>query len=72
MREEGLSCRIRRKRYDSYRGETGKVAANVLDRDFKAEAPMKRLATDVTEFKVAGAKVYLSPVLDLHNNEVVA
>ncbi|WP_286142570.1 IS3 family transposase, partial [Adlercreutzia caecimuris] len=40
MREEGLRCRIRRKRYDSYRGERGRVAGNILDRDFGAEAPM--------------------------------
>lgn len=72
MREEGLRCRIRRKRYDSYRGEEGKVAKNVLDRDFTAEGPMKKLVTDVTEFKVAGGKAYLSPVMDLYNNEIVA
>lgn len=72
MREEGLFCRIRRKRYDSYRGTQGKVAENVLGRDFEASRPLLKLATDVTEFKVAGAKAYLSPVLDLHNNEVVS
>lgn len=72
MREEGLSCRIRRKRYSSYRGEQGKVAKNILARDFSAEAPMRKLVTDVTEFKVAGAKAYLSPVMDLYNNEIVA
>lgn len=72
MREEGLSCRIRRKRYNSYRGEQGKVAKNVLNRDFSAKAPMEKLVTDVTEFKVAGGKAYLSPVMDLYNNEIVA
>ncbi|WP_290072269.1 IS3 family transposase, partial [Adlercreutzia caecimuris] len=72
MREEGLRCRIRRKRYDSYRGERGRVAGNILDRDFGAEAPMAKLVTDVTEFKVAGGKAYLSPVMDLYNNEIVA
>ena len=72
MREEGLRCRIRRKRYDSYRGERGRVAGNILDRDFGAEAPMTKLVTDVTELKVAGAKAYLSPVMDLYNNEIVA
>ncbi|HIT51626.1 MAG TPA: IS3 family transposase [Candidatus Aveggerthella excrementigallinarum] len=72
MREEGLRCRILRKRYDSYRGERGKAAENVLDRSFAAEAPMTKLATDVTEFKVAEAKAYLSPVMDLYNNEIVA
>ena len=72
MREEGLLCRIRRKKYNSYRGEEGKVAKNVLDQGFAAEAPMKKLVTDVTEFKVAGAKAYLSPVMDLYNSEIVA
>lgn len=72
MREEGLRCRIRRKHYGSYRGEQGKVAENVLNRDFAAEGPMEKLATDVTEFRVAGAKAYLSPVMDLYNNEIVA
>lgn len=72
MREEGLSCRIRRKRYSSYRGEQGEVAKNVLNRDFSADGPMEKLVTDVTEFKVAGAKAYLSPVMDLYNNEIVA
>lgn len=72
MREEGLRCQIRRRRYDSYRGEQGKAARNILDRDFAAEAPMTKLATDVTEFKVAGGKAYLSPVMDLYNNEIVA
>lgn len=72
MREEGLRCRIRAKRYDSYRGEVGKAAPNILGRDFHASAPMEKLATDVTEFKVAEGKAYLSPVMDLFNNEIVA
>ena len=72
MREEGCRCRIRRRRYSSYRGEVGKVAGNVLNREFAADAPMTKLATDVTEFKVAGSKAYLSPVMDLYNNEIVA
>ena len=72
MREEGPSCRIRRKRYNSYRGEQGKVAKNILDRDFAASGPMEKLVTDITEFKVAGAKTYLSPVMNLHNNKIVA
>ena len=72
MREEGLFCRIRAKKYNSHRGEVGKVAANLLNRKFEADRPMKKLVTDVTEFKVAGAKAYLSPVMDLYNNEIVA
>lgn len=72
MHEEGCRCQIRRKRYRSYRGEVGKVAGNVLARRFHADEPMTKLVTDVTEFRVAGGKAYLSPVMDLHNNEIVA
>ena len=72
MREEGCVCRIRRRRYSSYKGEVGKAAKNVLNREFSADAPMTKLATDVTEFSVAGAKAHLSPVMDLFNNEIVA
>lgn len=72
MREEGLRCRIRRKKYSSYEGEQGKIACNVLDRDFSADAPMRKLATDVTEFSQPWGKAYLSPVMDMYNNEIVA
>ena len=72
MREEGLFCKIRRKRYNSYKGEQGKAARNVLDRDFSADAPMRKLVTDVTEFSQPWGRAYLSPVMDLFNNEIVA
>ena len=73
MREEGLLCRTRRRRkYQSYMGQVGKSSPNLLARDFKAEGPMTKLVTDVTEFKVGGTKLYLSPVVDLYNDEVVA
>ncbi|MGN0046892.1 MAG: IS3 family transposase, partial [Eggerthellaceae bacterium] len=72
MREEGCACRIRRRRYSSCRGEVGEAAGNVLNREFESDAPMTKLVTDVTEFRVAGKRAYLSPVMDLHNNEIVA
>ena len=72
MREEGLRCRIRRRRYSSYRGDQGKAARNVLDRDFSSDAPMRKLVTDITEFHQPWGKAYLSPVMDLYNNEIVA
>lgn len=73
MREEGLLCRTRRRRkYRSYMGQVGKSSPNLLARDFEAEDPMTKLVTDVTEFKVGGTKLYLSPVVDLYNDEVVA
>lgn len=73
MREENLCCRIRRsKRYDSYKGDVGKVADNILNRAFWTPTPKTKLATDITEFKVGKGKAYLSPVMDLHNNEIVS
>ena len=51
-------------KYRSYKGEVGKVAENLLHREFYADKPFKKLTTDVTEFKIGNEKVYLSPVLD--------
>ena len=50
MKELGLVCRVRMKKYRSYKGEIGKIAPNLLNRDFKAEKPNQKWATDVTDF----------------------
>jgi putative transposase len=62
----------RAKRYKSYKGELGVVAPNILQRDFSASAPNEKWVTDVTEFKVGDDKLYLSPIKDLFNGEIVA
>jgi putative transposase len=72
MREEHLSCVLRPKKYRSYRGEIGRVAPNRLNRRFKAVKPNTKWATDITQFEVKGQKLYLSPILDLYNNEIVS
>jgi putative transposase len=72
MREQALASNLRRKKYQSYQGAYGKMAPNLLQRDFQAQAPNQKWVTDVTEFKVKGEKLYLSPVLDLYNREIVA
>lgn len=72
MKLEGLTCQLRKKRYRSYKGLVGKIAPNLLNRDFKAKKPNQKWATDVTEFKVLGKRFYLSPILDLFNGEVVS
>ena len=59
-------------KYHSYKGEIGKVTDNLLKRDFYAEKPFEKLTTDVTQFKVCDEKVYLSPVMDLFNREIVS
>ena len=39
MKELGLVCRVRMKKYRSYRGETGRIAPNLLERNFAASRP---------------------------------
>lgn len=73
MRVLGLKCKTRsRKRYSSYQGDVGKVAPNILKRDFVAGSPNEKWVTDVTEFKVGAEKLYLSPVLDLFDRAIIA
>lgn len=72
MGQLGLKSWVRPKRYRSYRGEAGRIAPNRLQRDFRTDRPYRKWVTDVTEFNIRGEKVYLSPVLDLYNQEIVA
>ena len=72
MREMGIFCRVRMKKYNSFRGEAGSIAPNLLERDFKADKPNQKWVTDVTEFALFGTKLYLSPIIDLFNGEVVS
>lgn len=72
MKEMGLAARIRRKRkYSSYKGEVGKKADNLIKRQFEASKPYEKCYTDVTEFTLAEGKLYLSPVLDGFNSEII-
>ena len=75
MKVLGLVARIRRKRkYSSYQGEIGKKAENLIQRQFEAVKPMEKCYTDVTEFAIPASahKLYLSPVLDGFNSEIIA
>ena len=75
MRVLALTARIRRKRkYSSYQGEIGKKADNLIQRKFEAAKPMEKCYTDVTEFAIPASsqKLYLSPVLDGFNSEIIA
>lgn len=72
MKELGLKCMVRMKKYCSYRGEVGKTAPNLLSRDFHAEKPNQKWTTDITEFSLFGRKLYLSPILDMYNGEIIS
>ena len=72
MKILGLKCMVRIKRYRSYKGETGKIAKNIINRDFTATAPNQKWTTDITEFHLFGTKLYLSPILDMYNGEIIS
>lgn len=72
MNEMGLKSLVRIKKYRSYRGNIGKTAPNILERDFEARKPNEKWVTDITEIHLYGEKLYFSPVLDLYNGEVIA
>ncbi|MDP2185772.1 MAG: IS3 family transposase [Xanthomonadales bacterium] len=72
MREEQRLCQVRRRKYRSYRGEQGRIAPNILARDFTTNQASCKWVTDITEFTINGNKLYLSPVIDLFNREVIS
>ena len=77
MREESLLCskfKTRSRKYSSYKGQIGKVANNLVKRRFKASKPNELWLTDITEFRIKGQekKLYLSPILDIFNSEVIS
>lgn len=73
MRDQQLRCVARRRRrYSSYQGEVGRIAPNLLARDFTATTPNRKWVTDVTEFRVGDRKVFLSPVMDLFDRQIIA
>ena len=72
MGQMGLKAKRKKQRYNSYKGELGKIAPNVINRDFHTDAPNQKWATDVTQVKIKDRKAYLSPVLDMFNGEIVS
>jgi Transposase and inactivated derivatives len=72
MKEMGLKAVIRVVRYHSYKGEVGKIAPDILKRDFRADRPLKKLTTDVSQAKIGNIKCYISPVMDMFNGEILA
>ena len=73
MKKLGLKGKTAKKirKYSSYRGTVGKVADNILDRKFDVRTPNTVFVTDVAEFAFDWGKVYLSPVMDLCNRQII-
>ncbi|MBA0034627.1 IS3 family transposase [Pantoea sp. BIGb0393] len=72
MKQHGLTCQIRRRKYRSWMNDGNKSSANLLSRHFEAERSGMKWCTDVTEFRAGGETLYLSVVQDLFNREIVA
>lgn len=72
MRKMGLAGKRPKQKYHSYKGEVGKVAANIINRDFSTTAPFQKWTTDVTQFSLPCGICYLSPILDMNSNEVIS
>ena len=72
MHNLGLMGKRPKEKYHSYRGEVGKVADNIINRDFGATAPLQKWTTDVSQFNFAWGKCYISPILDMCKNEIIS
>jgi len=72
MNSLGLFCCVRIKKYKSHKGDVGKIAPNILNRNFKADKPNQKWVTDISEISFCGQKTYLSVILDLYNREIIS
>ena len=72
MHETGLAGKRPKEKYHSYKGEVGKVANNIINRDFRTTAPLQKWTTDVSQFSFTWGKCYISPILDMNTNEIIS
>lgn len=70
MAKTGLAAISRKRKHESYLGEVGHVAKDVIARDFKADGPNKKWTTDVSQFACPFGKCYLSPIIDMGSGDV--
>lgn len=72
MQKHHLQCRVKPKKRWKSQGETIVIAPNLLQRNFWASAPNQKWVTDITYIQYGSSTLYLSTVMDLYNNEIVA
>ena len=72
MNQMGLKAKAKKRHYHSYKGEIGKIAPNVLERNFCADRPNQKWATDVTQVCINDRKLYLSPILDMFDGGIIS
>ena len=86
MKEMGLYGITPKAKYKSYKGEMNGTVKNLLlekvvdednhktyyERHFETTRVNQKWTTDVSEFHIAVGKLYLSPILDMYNDEIVS
>ena len=72
MKKMNLKGKRPKEKYHSYKGEVGKIADNIINRNFKATRPDEKWTTDVSQFNLPFGKCYLSPILDMYTNEIIS
>ena len=72
MHDMGLFGKRPKEKYHSYKGEVGRGADNIINRDFSTTAPLQKWTTDVSQFSFSWGKCYISPILDMNTNEVIS
>lgn len=72
MHDAGLLGKRSKEKYHSYKGEVGKVADNVINRDSSTTSPLQKWTTDISQFNFSWGKCYLSPILDMNTNEIIS
>jgi Transposase and inactivated derivatives len=72
MHEAELLGKRPKEKYHSYKGEVGKIADNIINRDFSTTMPLQKWTTDVSQFNFSWGKCYLSPILDMASNEIIS
>jgi putative transposase len=72
MHELQLKGKRKKQHFHSYKGEVGKIAPNLLDRNFVADRPNQKWTTDITQVSIHDKKLYLSPILDMFNGEIIS
>jgi putative transposase len=71
MRLQALRARPRRRGLPKDHGERSAISANLLDRQFKADAPNQKWVADFTYIWTAEGWLYAAVVLDLYSRRVV-
>lgn len=72
MQKHHLQCRVKSKRKWKAQGEAVIVAPDLVKRDFRASHPNQKWVTDITYIQYGPDTLYLSTIMDLFNNEIVA